>query len=616
MDQPDHIPVPTRVNTRSSLACLQCRSKHIKCDGKKPHCSKCIALDKQCQYTASRRGGLDRATLSERRKRLARGNEARADHATQIATKTNQGVGFTNSRAQSIITLDSVDCGFNRDLSAGTPPSFFAEGSQVTPENLAEDPLINSYYTNFHHLHPFAPPQPHFMRLCQSPQEGSLHFTSLAAVMRLIGNLYMTHEWSLPLQSEVETRISQLHSSNPVQVQCRLLYSIALFWSNFRSEADGEIGTARDVALNLGMHRQEYATADGFGDEVLMESWRRTWWMLYIVDAYYAGTLGTLNLKVFHIEASVDLPCEESEYESGVIPTPCTIEDFNSREFFDEEVTFSSFTYLIGAVKCAAFAISTSPKNATRQDSEHIIQAADSAIDAWLLLLPKEQKPVMRSDGTTDELMFQAYMLVYVATIGLHRPLSDLRFNPVESVSSCAREPPPETPKPDLINVHTRRILNSVNAQIQLLALPVRPFHHTPFTTCMMSEGTLALLSACRYLLQDKALAIARDQIRLSIGCLKALGEVWPRTAKNVKEIQTIARHVLVTKGGTASDPTPSSSGPSSLMGSDGQTSTETLDVMRQADDLLASLGPLEDICGWFNMGSELNADAWVTGGT
>jgi hypothetical protein len=132
----------------------------------------------------------------------------------------------------------------------------------------------------------------------------------------------------------------------------------------------------------------------------------------------------------------------------------------------------------------------------------------------------------------------------------------------------------------------------------------------------MMSEGTLALLSACRYLLQDKALAIARDQIRLSIGCLKALGEVWPRTAKNVREIQTIARHVLVTKGGTASDPTPSSSGPSSLTGSDGQTSTETLDVMRQADDLLASLGPLEDICGWFNMGSELNADAWVTGGT
>ncbi|KAM0196063.1 hypothetical protein ACHAPI_006081 [Fusarium lateritium] len=232
--------------------------------------------------------------------------------------------------------------------------------------------------------------------------------------MRLVGNFYTAHEWSHSLQIEAAIRISQLQSSNPVQVQCRLLYSIALFWNNFRTEADREIEAAKDTALALGMHMQEFAAANGFGDEVLMESWRRTWWMLYIVDAYYAGTLGTLNLKVFHIEASVDLPCEESEYESGVIPTPRTLDDFNSREFFDEEITFSSFAYLIGAVKCAAFAISTSPKHATRQDSEHIIQSADSVIDAWLLLLPKEQKPVMRSDGEVDELMFQAHMLVHV----------------------------------------------------------------------------------------------------------------------------------------------------------------------------------------------------------
>jgi hypothetical protein len=216
-----------------------------------------------------------------------------------------------------------------------------------------------------------------------------------------------------------------------VQVQCRLLYSIALFWSNFRAEADKEIETAKDIALALGMHRQEFATANGYGDDILVESWRRTWWMLYIIDAYYAGTLGTMNLKVFHIEASVELPCEDYEYKSGVsrslkvrshkliidsqvIPRPRTIEDFDCREFFEEEVTFSSFAYLIGAVRCAAFAISTSPKNATKQDSEHMIQSADSVIDAWTLLLPRAQKPVMKKDGRIDELMFQAHMLIHV----------------------------------------------------------------------------------------------------------------------------------------------------------------------------------------------------------
>lgn len=141
--------------------------------------------------------------------------------------------------------------------------------------------------------------------------------------------------------------------------------------------------------------------------------------------------------------------------------------------------------------------------------------------------------------------------------IGLHRPLSDLKFNAVEDVSSCAREPPLDHPTPDLVNVHTVRVLRSTEAQIRLLTLATSntggsssspgslPFSHTPFTTCMVSEGTLALLSACKFLLQGRELAVARDQIRLTVGCLRQLGELWPRAARNVQEIQMIARHVL-----------------------------------------------------------------------
>jgi hypothetical protein len=69
----------------------------------------------------------------------------------------------------------------------------------------------------------------------------------------------------------------------------------------------------------------------------------------------------------------------------------------------------------------------------------------------------------------------------------------------------------------------------------------------------MVSEGTLALLSACKFLLKGRELAVARDQIRLTVGCLKALGELWPRTARNVEEIQIIARHVLGLEGSRAS---------------------------------------------------------------
>lgn len=191
------------------------------------------------------------------------------------------------------------------------------------------------------------------------------------------------------------------------------------------------------------------------------------------------------------------------------------------------------------------------------------------------------------------------------ATIGLHRPLSDLKFNPVEDVSSCAREPPPENPTTDLVNVHTVRVLRSVEAQIRLLALPSRPFQHTPFVTCMVSEGTLALLSACAFQLGGKELAIARDQIRMTIGCLKDLGELWPRTASNVKEIQTIARHVLGLGGSKTTDisSTSRSSNVPSLSGgeSHGSLGSEPEAPSIGSGDL-GSLVSMEDVCGWYSL--------------
>lgn len=179
-------------------------------------------------------------------------------------------------------------------------------------------------------------------------------------------------------------------------------------------------------------------------------------------------------------------------------------------------------------------------------------------------------------------------------------------FNPIENLSSCAREAPKDLPRPDLINVHTTRILKSIDAQIQLLALPVRPFHHTPFTTCMVSEGALSLLSACKYLLRDQELAVARDKIRLTIGCLKTLGEVWTRTAKNVREIQTIARHVLGLENRSA---VPGGSELPSLTTNSEQGSSQSEIVPQQEGDAVVSLGSLDDICGWINIGTELNFD-------
>lgn len=126
----------------------------------------------------------------------------------------------------------------------------------------------------------------------------------------------------------------------------------------------------------------------------------------------------------------------------------------------------------------------------------------------------------------------------------------------------------------------------------------------------MLSEGTLALLSACKFMLNGRELARARDQICMTIGHLRALGQTWPGTAKNVKEIQVIARYVLGLKeiGSNLS----SSSMPHlpTCDGDGGQQSgDETL-----SSDVLHALNPLDGLCSMYSAG-HLEADlSWWVG--
>jgi hypothetical protein len=38
---------------------------------------------------------------------------------------------------------------------------------------------------------------------------------------------------------------------------------------------------------------------------------------------------------------------------------------------------------------------------------------------------------------------------------------------------------------------------------------------------------------------------MTREQIRLSIGCLKSFATIWSRAGKNLQEVQAIARELL-----------------------------------------------------------------------
>lgn len=312
-----------RGNTRSSLACLPCRSRHLKCDGARPHCSRCIEATKQCQYAQSRRGGLDRAALAERRKRLEAAGRNQGESADSSSPPqpswTHQPREPTPPRPSGHVGADLTNsyCLLSETSSSGS----LAAPRVDIDSDIAGDPLIASYYKSFHKFHPLVLPQKHLTRVHQDPGI-QLNLRPLIAILRFIGHIYSSQEWSDPLRDHVETCFAEVLPADPIMVQCRVLYSIALFWSSYKDEAKRQMDAAVQLGLGLRMFRQDFAAEHGAQDAVLTESWRRTWWMLYIVDAFYAGTLGTMNFTTLDVDATVDLPCEELDYEQGVSSPP------------------------------------------------------------------------------------------------------------------------------------------------------------------------------------------------------------------------------------------------------------------------------------------------------
>ena len=86
------------------------------------------------------------------------------------------------------------------------------------------------------------------------------------------------------------------------------------------------------------------------------------------------------------------------------------------------------------------------------------------------------------------------------------------------------------------------------------------------------------------------------------IGSLKALGEMWPRAARNVQEIQRIARHVLGLESrgsnGSRSSSTFGSTGVPSLSNDGEQSGT---DRTGSSDDVYSAGDDVNNLCSWFN---------------
>jgi hypothetical protein len=311
---------PSSAASRASLACVPCRQKHVKCDAKRPVCDRCAAEDKTCHFLNSRRGGLTRSALAERRCNLQgrRRSFPTGETAQYVSSEFDSGPQQEEFGIQP--TVDEGYASHSAALSSSTPAdpgSTSIQGLLDQDWNVSGDHYIGLYYQHFHHLHPCVLPRKHLDKMLEDAS-GHSRLELLLSVMRSVGTLYSP--FSQRRQDKIVHRISS--GIDPVKdafsVQSLLLNSIALYWCGQEESSREEMDHAISIALAIFMHKCTFATAHGLANSVLEESWRRTWWQLCIVDAYYAAMLHQTSPLMCRPDVTTELPCEETEYEAGV----------------------------------------------------------------------------------------------------------------------------------------------------------------------------------------------------------------------------------------------------------------------------------------------------------
>lgn len=110
---------------------------------------------------------------------------------------------------------------------------------------------------------------------------------------------------------------------NGFLVQAMLLLVIGLDAIGKQDEAIKMLNKTKRMAVEIGLQTKKFSRTHGRGISVLEESWRRTWWELYVLDGMFASVHRAHEFTLFNLHADAGHPCDEEEYSSLVSHFRC-----------------------------------------------------------------------------------------------------------------------------------------------------------------------------------------------------------------------------------------------------------------------------------------------------
>ncbi|TLD22822.1 hypothetical protein PspLS_07157 [Pyricularia sp. CBS 133598] len=535
-------------------ACLACRGKHLKCDGATP-CSRCVASASECVYIASRRGykGPRKSNVPHNpNKRFASsptpGSAPDDDSCPMLLGASPSGSTVTAgsySQAPALSQFVAPPVGANMQLYRnpflGGGSANNSAGSHMRSQLSMPERCLTSFYQNFHASHPCVLPRDALERVIR---EGPAKLEHLLAAMRYIGSLYLDAGPARAQYFEEAVSLAY-HPGCPRDgflAQTLLLLSIGQDGSCNQARANQFMGDAERLAVEIGLNTRQFATANGRGSSVVEESWRRTWWELYVVNGMIAGVHRITHFALYDVAADVGLPCEEHQFLSGNIPMPMYMEDFDDQLFSGEDREFSSFAYRIASARNLGRMMRTPPMLSPDDDN---LAKLEALLTNWKMHLPRSRQDALNKKCQLDEMMFQALFINHACTIMLHQPHSQLDSSPSRSVTSCAPHMPVSSG--DAFNAHTRHTVTAACEVSRMVTHAVPLLSHTHFFTCVLTLSSIVHLNKwALYFLQDED--DLRQQIRLNIGALQRISAVWQNAAKAGGQVRGVAQEIYRAK--------------------------------------------------------------------
>ncbi|KAE8420932.1 putative beta-glucosidase precursor [Aspergillus pseudocaelatus] len=413
------------------VACLNCREKHLKCDGNLTGCTRCKDLSLYCHFVPSRRG---------RRGRPWPYSSAMGDYPPLPVEPTGNAM---------MTPFDSLACAASQGeaICSSLPPPI-------------DNQLVTLFFLHFHQAHPFLPPRDAFLHssppsyLLDVVQFISLHYLPASNVPD------HTHQLGAAVQ-EADASLEK--------VQALLLLSIIMHARTQPREAKECLGQA--IALTLEIQNPMRA-----------ESARRTWWEIFIIDTLLAAVQVDGALQLTIETPDLPLPCEMDEYQDGrlgIVPT--SLRDMDRQTLFHNDSDFSSAAYRVEAATILRKCLIASGNHV----SHETINILDVTISAWFHRLPSRKQAMLHHNGDVDQMIFQSFVIMHCASIYLHFPKSHIFCSRPPTFASSSTNP----------QIHTAKVYGAAVNLSKLASLTTAVTSHSPFFVCTLVLSSIVQLA-------------------------------------------------------------------------------------------------------------------------